>query len=76
MTKPDLSRYDRDVLRYMDDKMWSSGKNIGDAIGASHGFGTKVARQMMRRGLLVWLPDVGAWRISAAGREVLTKSNP
>lgn len=71
MTKPDLSRYDRDVLKFMDDKMWSSGKNIGDAIGTSAGFGTKVARQMAGRGLLVWLPDVEAWRISSAGREML-----
>lgn len=71
MTKPDLSRYDRSVLIYLDNKLYTSSEAIGRHIGASKGFGTKVARQMAERGLVLFLPDVQAWRISRAGREAL-----
>ncbi len=75
MTKPNLERYFQQVLRYSDDKLYTSSKAIGAHLCASHGFGTKVANQMLKAGLLLWLPDVGAYRISAAGRERLQKSD-
>jgi hypothetical protein len=74
VTKPNLSRYDLSVLRFMDDKLYADGAMIGRYLCSSHGFGTKVARQMSNRGLLKWLPNVSAWRISELGRQTIVQS--
>lgn len=71
MTKPNLEHYVGDVLRYLDDKLYTSSAAVGRHLGASKGFGTKVLRQMSARGLVLWLPDVECWRISRQGREYL-----
>lgn len=73
MTKPNFGHHFHNVLRFMDDKLYASSAQIGDHLGSHgrRGFGTKVARQMSENGLLLWLPDVGMWRISAEGRKKL-----
>ncbi len=75
MTKPNLERYFKQVLRFVDDgKLYANNQMIAQHLHASHGFGTKVARQMSDRGLLKWLPDVAAWRVSELGRRELNEN--
>jgi hypothetical protein len=71
VTKPNLERYFAQVLRFIDDRRAASSKEIGVHLSASHGFGTKVANQMVKAGLLKWLPDAEAYSVSDAGRDIL-----
>lgn len=74
MTKPNLELYYLNVLRFVnDDKLYCDSKTIAQHLHASPAFGTKVANQMGRAGLLKWLPDVCAWRVSELGRQQLTQ---
>lgn len=71
MTKPNLECYFWAVLHLANSMPHISSQQIGERICSTHGFGTKVARQMLKAGLLDWLPDIEAYRINADGRAKL-----
>lgn len=69
-------------LRYLDPLMEASAFTIGRYIrtnlenprsGGSNfiAIGANVAGRLQKRGLVTRLPDLNAWRITAAGREAL-----
>jgi len=70
------------ALRFLDDKMFANTRAIGAAIlGDRYAeqviscilFGTKVMSDLRRKGLVIYLSDVSAWRITAAGRTALER---
>lgn len=65
------------VLAFLDDKMWSSTRLIGESVLTESHYVNRTAAAsvivgaLARVGLIHSLPDIGLWRISAAGRDAL-----
>jgi hypothetical protein len=67
-------------LQYLDHLMEAPAISIGRYIFANQAkpdgsnlsaIGAAVCGRLRKRGLVTWLPDLRAWRITAAGREAL-----
>ncbi len=76
---PDLIDPELRIMRYLSDKMEATGAMIGKAVApgrakSDRGYamiGCDHARRMELEGMLLYLPELRAWRLSAAGRAVL-----
>ena len=72
----DLSQAERRTIIYLRGLMEANGRMIGavvypDRSERSHAImGNRIARNLARRGLVLYLRELNAWRLSAAGREV------
>jgi hypothetical protein len=77
-----VTERERICLAFLDDKMEATAAMIGKAIynqissrhrGGSNliAIGANVAGNLRKRGLVVRLSDLRAWRITAAGREAI-----
>lgn len=76
-----LTERERACLEYLDRLMEANAAMIGRAVidqcgvqnGASNipGVGAGLAGSLRKRGLVVRLPDLNAWRITPAGRSAL-----
>ena len=72
-------------LRYLSiGLMEATGQMIGETIARAPGrtprgymiMGNRTARQLRSKGLVKYLPDLDAWRITPRGREVLQRMQP
>jgi hypothetical protein len=65
------------VLGFLDDKMWSSTKLIGEGVFTESHYvnrtaaASRIVGALARIGLIHRLPDIGLWRISPDGRDAL-----
>lgn len=72
-----LTWRERDVLQYLDPLMEANSRMIGEMIAAGNEnparVGGAVAGRLYKRGLVTYLFDLHAWRITVAGRDALTR---
>lgn len=69
-------------LRFLADKMEATALMVGDALWKHRGMvtgnlstsGANVLVALRKRGFVTYLPDLKAWRITAAGRTILAGS--
>ncbi len=72
---------DRICLHFLSSKMEATGRVVGEEIARIEGFnttprgcamiGNSLVRRLRSAGLVSYLPDLNAWRITSAGREAL-----
>jgi len=70
------------ALRFLDDKLFTGARQIGVALvtakvcsGSNYtAVASAVIGTLRKRGLVTFLPDEHAWRISAAGRAALSET--
>ncbi len=76
---PDLLDPDIRIMRFLSDKMEATGAMIGKAVApgrarSDRGYamiGCDHARHLQDKGMLLYLPELRAWRLSAEGRKHL-----